>query len=161
MKCYTTRCLQINWASERGKALTRKLLSFSRSESFEPRSICVHDVIQEMIPIIKQITRDSIAFHIECTNYEAHIQIDQQDFENALLNLLINARDAIENIPDENTHHHCIQTSQNNGKSMVSISISDTGSGIPESEQSKVLEPFYTTKPKGNRAGSQYGSIGC
>ena len=146
--------LQINWASERGKALTRKLLSFSRSESFEPKSICVHNVIQEMIPIIKQITRDSIALHIECTSYEAHIQIDQQDFENALLNLLINARDAIKDIPDdENSITIGIQTIECSEKSTVSISISDTGSGIPESQQSKVLEPFFTTKPKGTGLG--------
>ena len=119
--------LQINWASERGKVLTRKLLSFSRSESFEPQSVCVHDVIQEMIPIIKQITRENIDFHIECTDYTLHIQIDQQDFENALLNLLINARDAIdENSNNESIIAITIQRVDRQTESYLSLAISDT-----------------------------------
>lgn len=146
--------LQINWASERGKGLTRKLLSFSRSESFEPQSICVHDVIQEMIPIIKQITRENIELHIECVDYSLHIQIDQQDFENALLNLLINARDAIADSNNlESSIVITIEREEQETAPHLSVSISDTGSGIPETEHSKIFEPFYTTKPKGTGLG--------
>ena len=64
---------------------------------------------------------------------------DQQDFEHALLNLLINAKDAIENTSDDNPSITIsIKTIERAPTSTVSISISDTGSGIPESEQNKI-----------------------
>ena len=146
--------LQINWASERGKALTRKLLSFSRSESFEPKPVCVHTIIQEMTPIIKQITRDNINFQVQYFTSDAHIQIDQQDFENSLLNLIINARDAIDNTSKDNRSITLvIDTSEGDVNSTVSLSILDTGSGIPKSDYDKIFDPFYTTKSNGTGLG--------
>ena len=96
-----------------------------------------------MIPIIKQITRESIDFRIECTDYTLHIQIDQQDFENALLNLLINARDAI----DESSNNEsiiAIKTQNRATNRIISITSDiDTGCGIPEGTQSKSLNPLH------------------
>ena len=107
-----------------------------------------------MIPIIKQITRENIDFRIECTDYTLHIQIDQQDFENALLNLLINARDAIdESSNDKSIISITIQRVDRQTESYLSLAISDTGCGIPEAAQSKIFEPFYTTKLKGTGLG--------
>ena len=146
--------LQINWASERGKGLTRKLLSFSRSESFEPKPISVHTIIREMTPIIKQITRDNIDFQVQYSTSDSHIHIDQQDFENSLLNLIINARDAIDNtLKDNRSITLVIDTVEDEANSTVSISILDTGSGIPKSDYDKIFEPFYTTKLNGTGLG--------
>jgi len=150
-------------AAQRGADLTQRLLAFSRSQALEPRVIDVNQLLENMHGLLER----SLGEHIELRIYGEDrlwpALVDPGQLENAILNLCINARDAMPQggrITLETTctrldQHYAEQHLEVIPGEYVQISVSDTGEGIPAQLLDKVFEPFFTTK--GERKGTGLG----
>ena len=137
-------------AGERGVALTRQLLSFSRRQTTEPQVLN----LSAEIPRIGEMLRASLRGNIELTTTVAAdvgmVEVDPDEFEIALLNIAVNARDAM-----PKGGHFSIDVRRIPGGSSgfalehVAIELRDTGTGVPPEVIAKVFDPFFTTKEVG------------
>ena len=150
-------------ASNLGAALTSQLLSFSRSQSLAPESVALNDLVKTMLPILERTIGEQIDIETRLTDDLDATLADPGQIESAILNLAINARDAM---PDGGTltietrnvtldaDYAAAQVDVTPGD-YVCLSVTDTGVGMTPETQSQVFEPFFTTK--GPRAGSGLG----
>jgi PAS domain S-box-containing protein len=143
------RALQsIGTASERAGALTRQLLTFARRQNVQPQPIKPNERLQDLRDVLASGIGSSASLVIDVPEDIWHVIADPNEFETALVNLVINARDAMpdggtiivgaRNVPEENH---------------VAISVEDTGVGIPDDIAAKVFDPFFTTKGVGKGTG--------
>lgn len=157
-KEYLTEALD---AAARGADLTTQLLAFSRRQSLAPENISVNGLIESMNGIIRRTVGEAVEFKAELMEAEAQISADLSQLETALVNLALNCRDAMPNggcltiqtrsvylneayaarLPEVTPGHY------------VLISVTDTGTGIPEDVVENVLEPFFTTKDASQASG--------
>src|SRR5205823_10239064 len=86
--------MQILRAAERGAALTRRLLTFSRSQAFEPKVVDLHAMLREHARMLSGMVGDRVTLKIDTRGPAPHVRIDPGQLEQVLLNLLVNARDA-------------------------------------------------------------------
>ena len=150
-------------AAERGAALTQRLLAFSRKQHLAPRPIDVRALIEEMQSLLESTLSEAIRLEIRAQEDLWLCMADSAQLENAILNLLINARDAIGAggriaIEASNlTLDEARAAAHPNARagSYVAISVRDSGAGIPADILSRVFDPFFTTKEVG--AGSGLG----
>ncbi len=145
----------------RAADLTRKLLDFSRREAVKTRQICVNEFVQGMSTLIAKSLTPAIALKMEVSEKAWNVDIDTGDFENAILNLSLNSRDAMMDggvlvIETRNVAF----TKDYPGLGLacppgeyVMIAVSDTGIGMSPDEVEKAFEPFYTTKEIGRGTG--------
>jgi PAS domain S-box-containing protein len=147
-------------AAKRAAALTHRLLAFSRRQTLDPRPTDVNGLMEGMNELIQRTVGPSIRVEtVGATNLWLTL-VDVSQLENALLNLCINARDAM---PDgghitietanrwmdrEAARSHDIPEGQ-----YVSLSVTDTGTGMPPDVIAKAFDPFFTTKPIGQGTG--------
>lgn len=146
-------------AAERGANLTRQLLAYARRQPLQPERHNLNTLITGFGEIMERACPESIAFelcpavHLDC------VLLDSQQFETALLNLVVNARDAMpdggtisivtENVEfDEDTAPGCLAA----GK-YVRVALSDTGHGMTSEAVQHAFEPFFTTKAPGKGSG--------
>ena len=149
----------------RGVSITRKLLNFSRHDAIDVKPTNINDFVVSSIELIKKSLTPSI--HIE-TNLAKDLwitEVDQGDFEDALLNIALNAHDAMPDggtltittsnhvLPSFNLVNSLRSNSSEDNSDFVKISITDTGKGMSEEVCAKVLEPFFTTKDKSKGTG--------
>ncbi len=142
-------------ASERGAELTRRLLSFARKSQLSPEVVNANQVVSSMSDIFSRVIPKSVAIDMDLAPDLDQTSVDVSFLEGALLNLVINARDALQDagqlsIKTENTvissskknaHGECIPAGD-----YVMISVTDTGVGIRQDDLPRVVEPFFTTK---------------
>ena len=146
-------------AAERGTALTQRLLTFSRQRDLALRSVEANQVIDEMEDLILRSIGPStiVAKDLAPDLWLAHVDPDQ--LELALLNLCINARDAMEGSEGSLTLvTRNLKVTVEDGIDLapgdyVSVAVRDTGPGIPPEVLARVFEPFFTTKPVGKGTG--------
>ncbi|PUB17616.1 PAS domain-containing hybrid sensor histidine kinase/response regulator [Yoonia sediminilitoris] len=142
-------------ACTRGGELTRRLLSFARKSPLEPEDLDANDVVAQLGAMISRIMPESISIKtiLQHGLWECHA--DRSFLENSLLNLCINARDAMDTggkLMIETQNIHLTQADPEayaEGMGLgdyVAISVTDTGTGIPSGNISKVIEPFFSTK---------------
>jgi PAS domain S-box-containing protein len=138
----------IETASQRAASLTSQLLTFARRQSLNPRTIDVADRIASIREVLGTALGSMVALHIEIHPEVWPICVDPAEFETAVLNLVINARDAM---PEGGA----VTVSARNDleRQQVVIRIEDTGIGIPQDVISRVFDPFFTTKPVGKGTG--------
>ncbi|WP_082070311.1 PAS domain-containing sensor histidine kinase [Bradyrhizobium sp. LTSP885] len=138
----------IEGASQRAASLTSQLLTFARRQSLQPQSISLSERIDVLRDMLKSGLGSSVILTFEITDDIWNIEVDPNEFETALVNLVINARDAM---PDGGT----VTISAKNvpDKAEVAISVRDTGVGIPDDIAAKVFDPFFTTKAVGKGTG--------
>ncbi|MGQ0742645.1 MAG: MASE1 domain-containing protein [Alphaproteobacteria bacterium] len=146
----------IRYAAERGANLTRQLLSFARRQPLRPEILD----LRQKLPITAELLAHSlrgdikVSTHIDADTYP--VKIDTGEFDLALLNIAVNSQDAM---PEGGTLtirvHNCVLDGEPAGLKgeFVSISIADTGVGIPAELQAKIFEPFFTTKDTGKGSG--------
>ena len=139
---------RISWATDQGSSLTRKLLSFNKKEIFTPEVIDISETIRDMEPILEQICTSQLRLTITYPSQKTFMYIDRKDFESAVLNLFINAQDAIE---DTGNISLCISPDME--RSIVDVIIQDTGMGIPLFMLESIFEPFVSTKSNGTGLG--------
>ncbi len=143
-------------AAERGARLTGQLLAFSRVQRLEARPTHVAPLIQNMRPLLRNVLGPGIEKKFDLDEELVPIMADPTQFEVAVLNLAINARDAM---PDGGTLSFATRIVRishdaelENGR-YVELSISDTGTGMSEDVAARAFEPFFTTKEVGKGTG--------
>ena len=145
---------EIRKAAERGAALTRQLLAFSRSQTLEAKRLDINEVVLGLESMMQRLAGDRVAVRVSTSKAPAHVQIEPGQLEQALINLVVNARDAM---PKGGTVHVLVEPVRLDERSVlrypgiwegsfVRIAVSDTGSGIHPDMQAHVFEPFFTTK---------------
>lgn len=148
-------------AAGRGADLTQRLLAFSRRQPLEPQAVNVAELINGMQDLIKRTLSESMDIDVLCTTKLWRAEADPSQLEAALLNLVINARDAMPAggkllIEAENAlldDDYAQQHQEVIPGEYVLISVSDNGEGMGSDVLEKAFEPFYTTKPKGKGSG--------
>lgn len=134
-------------ASQRGAELTRRLLSFSRHQPLQVRVVDVGAVLQSLSGVLRRLISETIHVDVVVSADVPRVSIDPAMLENALLNLAINARDAMPG-------GGALTLSAERGASGVArLSVRDTGVGMTPEVQERALEPFFTTKPTGKGTG--------
>jgi PAS domain S-box-containing protein len=146
------RALQaIEMAATRGENLTRQLLSFARTLPLSPTVISPAEAVQAIRDVLAGSMHVNIEFKIDVANAIWPICVDKSELELALVNLAVNARDAMPEggritISAENVHLHSGDLPEDISGDFVALSVADTGSGIAPDLVSRVVEPFFTTK---------------
>ena len=148
-------------AVERAATLTNRLLAFARKHTLQPRSIELTRLVHGMIELIQRTVSPAMVIEEETRHSTWAVICDPHQLENALLNVAINARDAM---PDGGTltigtHDVRLSASDVVGQEgasagdYVEIAIADTGTGMDEATRMHAFEPFFTTKPIGKGTG--------
>lgn len=142
---------------DRGQQMTRALLDFARGGEGELDNYNVNKLIDQFSPLLKSAMTSTVRTLFQLEEGLLEVKVDRGLFENALLNLCINARDAM---PDGGlltirTYRSTMAGSDDSPVDAVCIEVSDTGQGIPEDIRNRIFEPFFTTKD--NKHGSGMG----
>lgn len=148
-------------AAERGTGLTRNLLAFSRRQSLKPTSVSVNTLIENMESLLRSSLSREHILQLKLQTPLSPARVDAVQLESSLLNLTINARDAMPNggnlliTTSETTltPEDLLDTDAVQAGDYVCISITDTGEGISKNDVDKIFEPFFTTKPHGKGSG--------
>jgi signal transduction histidine kinase len=145
----------------RAAALTQRLLAFSRRQSLDPKPVDINALIYSMSDLIERAIDESIDFKFEPTRELPSGMVDPHQLESAILNLAINARDAMPNggaltvetrVVDLDEAYAAARPGLSPGRYLM-VAVSDTGVGMPPEIIDKVFEPFFTTKPLGQGTG--------
>lgn len=137
----------IQTATQRAGKLTKQLLTFARRQSVRPEAINLAKSLMGLGEVLNSALGANVALRFEISDDVGDIFADPGEFETALLNLVINARDAMPAGGD-------LTISAKNAKDgQVEIEVSDTGLGIPDDIAEKVFDPFFTTKSVGKGTG--------
>jgi PAS domain S-box-containing protein len=144
----------IEKACQHGASLTRQLLTFARRQSVSPQTIDLSERIHSVRDVLDTGLGGSVQIDIHVDADVWPVTVDPAEFETALINLVVNARDAMPGggsvtIRASNTH---IDDDARTGD-FVAIQVEDTGTGIPPDVVAKVFDPFFTTKPVGKGTG--------
>jgi len=152
----------IHAAVDRATAMTIKLLAFARAQVVEPRNIDLIETLVQIRALLKHSLNEEIALGFEFNLKRAHVFADVVQIEQVLINLLINARDAIGSDDGQITISLtprrvrlpivAVQNTIAPGNYVV-LGVRDTGGGISKELQDKIFEPFFTTKPEGQGTG--------
>jgi len=145
-------------AANQGARLTRQLLSFSRRSSLQPRRVSLEAFLPELAELLRAALRNRIAVSVELQPDTADIDVDPDELELAFLNLATNARDAMSTggelrIRAANLRAGAMVDGDRLAEDWVSLSVSDTGSGIAPDMMQNIFDPFFTTKPVGQGTG--------
>jgi signal transduction histidine kinase/ActR/RegA family two-component response regulator len=146
---------------QRAVALTRQLLLFSRREVFQPRDLDLSESITNTAKMLKRILGETVKIQLKMASQPMFTHADSGMMDQVLLNLAVNARDAmpnggllvIETSGVEFDQFAATQSAQTRPGSFVCLSVSDSGSGIPPEVLPKIFEPFFTTKDVGQGTG--------
>ena len=141
-------------ATERGVALTRQLLSFSRRHVATPQIIDLRSEVPRMAEMLRASLRGNIQMRIDVAEQVWPIEVDLAELEMALLNIAVNARDAMQ---QGGTFSIDVRNAARSGATLnsehVAIALRDSGVGIPPDVIGKVFDPFFTTKEPGEGTG--------
>lgn len=145
-------------AAERGSRLTAQLLAFSRTQKLAMQPVDVNNLIVGMSELLKQSLGPQIALRTELTPGLPHALVDPNQLELAILNLAINARDAIQCRDGEITiFTSLVEVAEDDDAcpsgTHINIAVVDNGTGMTPEVLARAFDPFYTTKPAGKGTG--------
>ncbi len=141
-------------AAHRAAALTRQLLALSRKQVLDVQVVPLDEFIRQTSPMLERLVGDQILVELRLRDRGARVRVDLGQFEQVLLNLTSNARDAISGYDGR------IQIATRRvGDQEVAIEVSDNGSGMSNEVAQKIFEPFFTTKPRGKGTGLGLASV--
>lgn len=145
-------------AARRGERLTHQLLAFSRRQALRPESTDVNALIRESEPLLRRALGEAVEFELKLRRGGARVSVDPAQFEAALLNLVVNARDALGDHGRVSVQTRVCAVGAGEVPELppghyVRISVTDDGSGMSPEVIARVFEPFYTTKPVGKGTG--------
>ncbi|GAB4425771.1 MAG: hypothetical protein Kow0031_05400 [Anaerolineae bacterium] len=151
----------IKAAGERAAALTRQILAFSRRQVLEMTMVDLNQVIAEFEKMLQRVIGEDVSLKTHLADDLPPIKADKGQLEQILLNLAINARDAmpaggrlsIETDQVTLDESYVIRHTEVRPGLYVCLSISDTGHGMDATTQQRIFEPFFTTKPRGHGTG--------
>jgi PAS domain S-box-containing protein len=143
---------EIGGAAERAAALTRQLLMFSRREIVSPQVVDVGALVSDLESLLNRALPERVALRISCGPDLVPVLIDPAQLEQVLVNLAVNARDAM---PDGGT----LSIAVGGAAGGVRITVADDGSGMPPEVLERAFEPFFTTKEEGQGTGLGLASV--
>ncbi|HKR89047.1 MAG TPA: response regulator [Phenylobacterium sp.] len=143
----------IRQAAERGRDLTRQLLAFSRRQHLSPVTLDVNALIRDFAPLIQQAVGEAVTLDLALTEEGLCAHVDPTQLETALLNLAVNARDAMPEGGVLSIGTAREPAAAEEGAEWVAISVQDTGVGMIPEVRERVFEPFFTTKEVGKGSG--------
>ncbi|CAO3453549.1 Multi-sensor hybrid histidine kinase [Azospirillum largimobile] len=141
-------------AIERGALMTRQLLSFSRRQRLDPQPVDLNGLLEELAPVLDRAFPENIRVELKLDDVPA-VLLDRSELDAALLNLAVNARDAM---PDGGLLRFETKLAEagaapHGGGRFVCMRVVDSGSGMPPDVAKRAFEPFFTTKPVGKGTG--------
>lgn len=147
----------ISQASRRGADLTHRLLAFSRRQALNPRTLDINRLLMDMLSMLRRTLGEDIEIEMDCGRSLWKVYADASQLESAILNLCLNARDAMTRggrlvLSTSNLDHDEVGDDPARDDNVV-LAVSDTGTGIPKDIIDKVIEPFFTTKEQGKGTG--------
>ncbi|MGH1446186.1 MAG: ATP-binding protein [Cognatishimia sp.] len=152
---------QINQNANRAAALVGQLLAYSRKQTLRPVTLDLRDSLSNLSRLLNRLVGEKIRLKVQHEPNLKPINVDRQQFEQVMMNLVVNARDAMPDggdieITSENL---CLSAPLSRDNAVVpcgdyvSVCVIDHGTGISDDKKSKVFEPFYTTKRTGEGTG--------
>jgi len=153
--------LEIRGAAERASALTRQLLAFSRHPVGVPQVIDPDRSIQKLEPMLRRLIREDVTLHIRTEAGGAAVQIDSGQFEQVVMNLVLNASDAMprggeltlaSSLVTLDAGFTALHPGMRPG-AYASLEVRDNGAGIAEADLERIFDPFFTTKEIGQGTG--------
>ena len=154
-------------AARRGATLVKQLLSFARREVVRPEPMKLNLLVRQMEPLLERAIAEDIVMETRLTEGLWTTEVDKGQIEQLLLNLVVNARDAMPNggnITIETYNVTADEAFVSTRPHMevgryVAVAVSDTGTGMDKETQARVFEPFFTTKPRGSGTGLGLASV--
>ena len=145
----------------RAAALVSQLLAFSRKQTMQPKTLVLGDMIGELAQMLRRLVGEGITLNVERDSDLWTVHADEAQLSNAIINLVVNARDAmpsggtvaIKTINETIKQSSALGTAIMPPGDYVHIEVSDTGTGMSKEIQSKIFDPFFTTKPVGQGTG--------
>lgn len=153
--------MQIKQNANRASNLVRQLLAFSRQQTLQPKILSVTDMIVELSALLKRLLGAKIELKVVHSRDVGFIKVDQIQFEQVIINLAVNARDAmkeggtliIQTSLYQSSEPKFLREDTMPPGNYVMIDVADTGSGIPEKYLTRIFDPFFSTKEKGRGTG--------
>ena len=151
----------IQKASESAASLTKQLLAFSRKQIIEPKVIGLNEMVLQVKKLLARLIGENIKIHTVTNASEGNIKVDPGNIEQIIMNLAVNARDAMSEggvltLETDDIYLddlYCQSHTDVLPGDYVMLSVSDTGIGMSEEVVKHIFEPFFTTKPKGKGTG--------
>lgn len=141
-------------AARRGERLTHQLLAFSRRQALRPEPCDLNALVRESEPLLRRALGEAVDFRTRLKRGGAFARVDAAQFEAALLNLVVNARDAMgEQGSLRITTENCDLPGGPVGVPHVCVTVKDSGEGMSDEVRDRVFEPFFTTKAVGKGTG--------
>ena len=145
-------------AARRGEGLTHQLLAFSRRQALRPEAIDLNVQIRESEPLLRRAVGEAVEFKLKLRRGGARVNVDPSQFEAALLNLIVNARDAVGDKGQVTIQTLSCTVERGEVTDLpagdyVCITVADNGAGMPPEVISRAFEPFFTTKAVGKGTG--------
>lgn len=143
-------------AAERGALLTQRLLAFSRKQSLHPHAVEMKPLLENLGELMRHSLPATITLEIEAQQPAWPAWIDVSQLENAIINLVMNARDAMEGqsgVIKIRTWNQRVTRSDGRRQDMVALEVIDRGCGMSQTIKAQVFEPFFTTKQTGSGSG--------
>jgi signal transduction histidine kinase/CheY-like chemotaxis protein len=147
-------------SANRAAALTHRLLAFSRRQPVDPKPVNINQLIGSIEELLRRSMGESVALKTELAPELTLVRCDTNQLENALLNLVINARDAMPDGGEVKIVTSNISLDEQSGLKLdlaagnyVSLRVGDNGVGMPDDVKSRAFDPFFTTKPIGQGTG--------
>ncbi len=134
--------------TERASGLTRQLLAFSRQQGRDVQCIDLTQVVHELLPLLRTALPPGVTMHVAVEAVPVPVTADRGQIEQVLLNLVLNARDAMPHGGELTIGLQC-----DSAASQATLRVSDTGTGMDAAVQARMFEPFFTTKPIGTGTG--------
>lgn len=154
-------------AGKRAQNLTSQLLAFGRRQSFDPQLVDVNELLEDSQKMLRRLIGEDIQVSLELQESLPNIKADPVQLDQIIMNLMVNARDAIAERQEKDNpklitiKSRLVPASELNGyadfvttvEHYVELSFSDTGKGMDEETRKRIFEPFFTTKPRGKGTG--------
>ena len=153
--------LQIQRSAESAASLTRQLLSFARKQMISPRLVNLNTITEGLIPMLHRLIGENIQIRYFPESTIPKVKMDTGQFEQLLMNLVLNARDAMKEggvitLQSDSVSIDILYAAAHEGiepGNYVRLTVSDTGEGMEETVQQHIFEPFFTTKELGHGTG--------
>jgi PAS domain S-box-containing protein len=148
-------------AAERGAELTRRLTTFSQRQLLAPKHIDLGEVLRDMQPLIRRAITDDVQVVVRAANHVGLTSIAREELERVIMNLVINARDAMTTGGTLTLETSLVELDADTARAhddaapgaYAVLAVADTGAGMDEKTRAHMFEPYFTTKPPGQGTG--------